>query len=62
MMQEARFSFDTLVVLLIFMNMQAVLYMVSILPLVIDLMLISSVFAVKLVKQFVLYGRSATLS
>ena len=37
MIQEARFSFDTIVVLLILMNMQTVLYMVSILHLVIDL-------------------------
>ena len=62
MMHDARMSFDTFVVLLIFVNMQAVLYMVSILHLVMDLMLISSWFLVKPDKQFVSYGRSATLS
>ena len=61
-MHEARFSFDTFVVLLICLNMQAVLYMVSILHLVMDLMLISSWSAVRLDKQLVLYGRSATRS
>ena len=42
MMQDARLSFDTLVELLIFVNMQAVLYIVSILHLVMDLIFISS--------------------